>query len=60
MQLYPWLSVSEVSNNVVAEGLLASTTNTTKSVDNPAQNVAAEQGAPRKEKKGLFSRLFRK
>ena len=57
MQLYPWLSVREVSYNVIADG---SIDNMAKAASNPTQPIAGEKEPPKKEKKGFLSKIFKK
>ena len=57
MQLYPWLSVREVSYNVIADG---SIDNMAKAASNSTQPIAGEKEPPKKEKKGFISKIFKK
>lgn len=60
MQLYPWLSVREVSYNVAADGLLENNAPKEPTVSSQPASNAEAQKTPSKEKKGFFSKLFGK
>ena len=59
MQLYPWLSVREVSSNIAADGLFANTPSQQSNESQQATQVSSQK-EPDKEKKGFFSKLFGK
>ena len=59
MQLYPWLSVREVSSNIAADGLLTNTPGQ-QSNDPSKTDPVCSQKEPDKKKKGFFSKLFGK
>lgn len=59
MQLYPWLSVREVSSNIAADGLLTNTPG--QQLSDPSKtDPVGSQKEPDKKKKGFFSKLFGK
>ena len=60
MQLYPWLSVSDTSYNVVADGLLENDGLKESNDTQPTNTKVQEPSKSSKEKKSLFSKLFGK
>jgi len=59
MQLYPWLSVREVSSIIAADGLLTNTPG--QQLSDPSKtDPVGSQKEPDKKKKGFFSKLFGK
>lgn len=60
MQLYPWLSVSDKSYNVVADGLLENNGLKDSNDTQPIHTKVQEPAVSSKGKKGLFSKLFGK
>ena len=61
MQLYPWLSVSEVASNLIAADTIKNdAAGESNSAPQPPASVSYVRDAPAKEKKGVLSKLFGK